>query len=433
MSSQPTFSITPLKPCLPFEASTEVSFMLRVGCPPREFGDGPARPRLNLVLAIDRSGSMGGKPIREAVRCACKVIEALEVGDRISVVAYDNNILTVVAATEVTADRATMLRAVQGIQARGGTNLHAGWLAGAGEAAGGIQPDVITRVLLLSDGQANQGVTDVEEIARQAAALCDAGIATSTIGLGANFNEDMMTALARAGGGQSSYGETVEDLWPSFESELGLLSATAGREVTLTLFSPCGGHVTVEGVRDLGNGKWRLSDLVHGAQTSAIVRVSVSDLPSGQVAILDAGLSWTGMDGTVATIETSLRQNTLPLADFVMAPSDPDVAARVLEVEASALQAQAALAARAHDFATVGGIADKMAAMAPGNAWIGGMASTLKELATNGDSLLISKEAVYASSKLSSTYTSSTTLSGDALPEYLRRRTRQGDSATSTS
>ncbi len=85
------------------------------------------------------------------------------------------------------------------------------------------------RVILLSDGNANEGLTDPGEIASQCEAFAAAGVSTSTYGFGRHFNEELMVAMARAGGGNSYYGDTADDLFEPFDQEFSLLSSLWAR------------------------------------------------------------------------------------------------------------------------------------------------------------------------------------------------------------
>jgi Ca-activated chloride channel family protein len=99
----------------------------------------------------------------------------------------------------------------------GTTALHDGWLKGAELLAPLSNKDQMCRVILLSDGQANEGIVDQDQIAEQVRALANAGVTTTTVGIGVGFNEELMTAIANAGQGNAWYGQRAEDLAESFE------------------------------------------------------------------------------------------------------------------------------------------------------------------------------------------------------------------------
>lgn len=425
--TQPAVVVTPLKPNAPLETATDLHVLLRIVPPAADPATAAKpRPRLNLSLAVDSSSSMRGRPVAEAKECAKRVVRALAEGDRISVTQYDTTVTTVVRSVVVGADRSAILAAIDGIHVRGMTNLHGGWLAAAEQAAVGLAPDVLTRVLLLSDGQANQGVTDPAEIAKQAAALAAKGIATTTIGLGENFNEDLMSALAQSGQGQASYGETADDLWPSFEAEFGLLSATCGKKVRLKL-SSAAGTVTVDNgfLRD-PDGSYILPNLAHGAEISVLAKVAAKGLTGASVSLIEAVLTHDGMDGVAAApLTASATVPLVPFADFVIGAADPVVAEKVKEAEAADIQLRAKNAARVGDRQTVVALSASLADMAGDNALIGGMAARMSELAAQGDMQMFSKEATYASSSLLRSYAPSAD-AGAAAMAFTAKRTRQG-------
>lgn len=423
--SNPNVTLTALKPTAPLATAADLYLVVTVSCPPAAPSTETKRGDLNLSLALDRSGSMRNKPLAEAKACAKYVVEQLTPRDRIAIVAYDHSTNVVVPPTAVI-DKASILRAIDSIEVRGNTDVHRGWIAAAEAAALGLSPERLTRVLVLSDGNSTAGLRDDAAFEAQTAALADRGISTSTIGLGYNFNEDLMTALARAGQGQASYGETAEDLWPSFEAEFGLISATCGKNVRLRLSSPCGGRVMVENdYRKDGSDAWILPNLAHGAEVTALVRVSVQGLQGAEADVLDVSVCWDGTDGVAAApLTASVKMPLVSFADFVIGLPDAKVAERVKESEAAHLQLAAKRAAAHRDFGEVRSIAGKLGAMAGDNAWIAGMAGRMAELAEQGDSVLLSKEATYASRSLRSSYTVT-----EGAPEELsftRKRARQG-------
>lgn len=420
---QPKFTITSLKPSVPENTKTDLYFLLSIQVPSRDSLQQKERSRLNLALAIDRSGSMSGKPLTEAKECAKRIARSLGEGDTFSVVSYDDKVRTVLSATRVT-DINAIIRAIDTIEIGGNTNLHGGWIGAVEQASLNLAPDVISRVMVLSDGNANHGITDIETIKQQAAALAAKGISTSTVGLGRSFNEDLMTALADAGLGQSNYGETSDDLWPNFEAEFGLLSSTAGKNVKLKLTTPA--PFTIEMKTDYqksSSGEWLISNLVYEAEVNALVRVSVEACSGKTATPLQASVVYENTDGTLAAeLKAEIILPVVRFATFTTAPSDPKVLEQIKLVEAAELQKQAKIAARAYDFKRVGELAEQMVNMSDGNQWIMGIAQNMQQLAKNQDAIMISKEATYASSKLTRSYSSTTGNEGS----FFAKRTRQG-------
>jgi Ca-activated chloride channel family protein len=161
-------------------------------------------PALNLALAIEISGSMAGDKIDAARRAALAVVEALTAPDRLSLVAFDNKAELLLDARPMDeAGRAAAASAIRGLIDRGGTNLFDGWLLAAERVATAmaVDPAASHRVLLLSDGHANNGLTDRAEIAGHVGALLERGVLTSALGIGDGYDERLLGAIAEAGGG----------------------------------------------------------------------------------------------------------------------------------------------------------------------------------------------------------------------------------------
>jgi Mg-chelatase subunit ChlD len=159
-------------------------------------------PALNLALAIDISGSMAGDKIDAARRAALAVVEALTARDRLSLVAFDNKAELLLDARPMDeAGRAAAASAIRGLTDRGGTNLFDGWLMAAERVATAmaVDPAASHRVLLLSDGHANDGLTDRGEIAGHVGALLERGVLTSALGIGDGYDEQLLGAIAEAG------------------------------------------------------------------------------------------------------------------------------------------------------------------------------------------------------------------------------------------
>ena len=191
-----------------------------------------SRPSVNLAIVLDRSGSMHGDKIVKAREAACEAIRRLDAKDIVSVVAYDNRSEVIVPAQHVTEKEALIAR-VNAIEPRGSTALFDGVTAGAAELRKFRGRCEISRVLLLSDGQANVGPSSAEELGRCGALLMKEGIAVSTVGLGVDYNEDLMTRLSQKSDGNSYFVEKSDDLPRVFASELGDVLSVAATKVAL--------------------------------------------------------------------------------------------------------------------------------------------------------------------------------------------------------
>lgn len=158
------------------------------------------RRRLNLSLVIDRSGSMAGQPLQYAIKAAQKLVESLTAQDIISIVIYDDQ-ADVILAPRLVTDKADICAKLNQIQAGGCTNLSAGWLLGCEQVKSHLNTEYLNRVLLLTDGEANLGITDPQILTKTAQKQAEQGIITTTLGFGTYFNEDLLIAMADAAGG----------------------------------------------------------------------------------------------------------------------------------------------------------------------------------------------------------------------------------------
>ncbi|WP_198370412.1 vWA domain-containing protein [Roseomonas rosulenta] len=162
-------------------------------------------PALNLALVVDVSGSMAGDKIAAARDTAAAVTQALTARDRLTLVAFDSTAELLLDARPMDeAGRRAALAAIRRLEPRGGTNLWEGWLLGNERVAVAMDadPKASHRVLLLSDGQANEGVTARSELAHHAGELQARGIITSAVGIGDGYDEALLGAMAEAGGGR---------------------------------------------------------------------------------------------------------------------------------------------------------------------------------------------------------------------------------------
>lgn len=186
------------------------------------------RVPLNISLVLDRSGSMQGDKIAFVKKAAQFVIDNLTAEDHLSIVQYDDQI-DVVSPSARVQHKQELRRRVDQIEARNMTNLSGGMLAGYEQVQSTQQPKFVNRVLLLSDGLANQGIVEPEklrEIAQQK--FREQGVALSTFGVGADFNEVLMTNLSEYGGANYYFIESPDKIPSIFAQELqGLLAVVA--------------------------------------------------------------------------------------------------------------------------------------------------------------------------------------------------------------
>ena len=193
-----------------------------------------SRVPLNLSLVLDRSGSMGGQPLRYAIQAAQKLVEYLTPEDFLSVVIYDDQPETIVPSQAVV-DRASIQKQIGRIRAGGLTNLSGGWLMGCNRVVEQQSTQRVNRVLLLTDGQANMGITEPNILIKTAQDWAEKRIVTTTLGFGTSFNEDLLIGMANAAGGNFYYIQTPEEAEDVFAIELESLVSVVAQNLTVTL------------------------------------------------------------------------------------------------------------------------------------------------------------------------------------------------------
>lgn len=219
------------RPVLPVGTSSKVDLLLTFQA---EAPAAASKRSLNLALVIDRSASMAGNPLKHALQASRQLVERMGPQDWLSIVTYDDGVYSVLAPTRVT-DKAAIGRVLSQIRVGGCTNLSGGWLKGVEHVSANKASERINRVLLLTDGQANAGITDVQTLINTAREKATSGAMTTTLGFGSNFNEDLLIGMANAGEGHFYYIQTPEDAEGVFGIEMDGLGTIIAQNLEVTL------------------------------------------------------------------------------------------------------------------------------------------------------------------------------------------------------
>ncbi|MCP4672778.1 MAG: VWA domain-containing protein [Desulfobacula sp.] len=196
-----------------------------------------SRPAVNLSLVLDQSGSMNGTKIQKAKAAAIEALTRLGLQDIFSVVVYDTNVHTIVPAQNAR-NIEYIINTIQQIRAGGSTALFGGVSQGAAETRKNIENDYVHRIVLLSDGNANVGPRMPDDLGRLGAALIKENISVTTIGVGTDYNEDLMAQLAQKSDGNIYFVESGIDLPRIFAAELGDVLNVVAKKVTITITLP---------------------------------------------------------------------------------------------------------------------------------------------------------------------------------------------------
>ena len=324
----PTINLIPLREAVSSDSPTTLDVLVRIIPPEPEIE--LQRPALNIGLVIDRSGSMRGQKMEYARQAACYAIEQLLPTDRVSVTIYDDQVETLIASTPAV-NKANIIHQIKRIHSRRSTALHAGWVQGGIQVSQHLNPEYLNRVILLSDGLANVGETNPDVIASDVHGLAKRGVSTTTMGIGDDYNEDLLEAMARSGDGNYYYIQSPQQLPNIFARELQGLMATIGTTVSLGI-EPQGDITLAEVLNDLDvnvKGRYSLPNLVIGNPIEVVVRLKVPAMAQ-ESGLCYFRLAWNAPEQqTRQKLRVALRLPAVSSAQLREFPFNPEVQQQV--------------------------------------------------------------------------------------------------------
>lgn len=194
------------------------------------------RKPMNIAVVIDRSGSMDDeRKMDYAKKAFRRLIEQLEPRDILSVIVYDDKIDVLRSARRIGNDKQSILRILDEISPRNSTNLGGGLIVGLHQAEKNIRKEFVNRVILLSDGLANIGITDPNLLNSIAKEFRRKGVSISTMGVGLDYNENLMMSLAESGGGNYYFIEQPNMLASIVRKEFESVSAVVAQNAVIQL------------------------------------------------------------------------------------------------------------------------------------------------------------------------------------------------------
>ena len=192
-----------------------------------------SRTPLNVALVIDRSGSMSGDRIVAAREAATVALERLSADDVVSLVSYNHKVDVLHPAARLGASHESLKRAIEKLVPDGTTALYAGVKEGGQQVREFLSDTKVNRVILVSDGLANVGPSTPSEVASLGRELASKGISVTTIGLGLDYNEDLMQRLAAASDGNHAFVESPRQLASIFDKEFGDALSVSARDIII--------------------------------------------------------------------------------------------------------------------------------------------------------------------------------------------------------
>ncbi len=215
------------------------------------------RKPLNMVLVVDRSGSMAADSRMEKVKSGIRLlISKLQPLDRISLVSFDDSARVDVTFVD-SEDRQRLIAAVDRLQPGGSTNIYDGLALGFAQFGNGSFNERQNRVLLLSDGQATAGNTSTPAIIALAESKVSTGIGLSTVGVGNDFDATLMRGLAERGAGTMYFAENAAAVNEIFTQELDYFIEPLALDVKLAVTA----NPNFELGEALGANYWRHDDV----------------------------------------------------------------------------------------------------------------------------------------------------------------------------
>lgn len=277
---------------------------------------------LNLSVVLDRSGSMAGDKLDYVKKAAQFLVKHLGASDHFSLVSYNQDVAVNLTPRPVT-EKDQIGRAIDALKAGGTTNLSGGWLQGCNLVSENMAERQVNRVLLLTDGLANQGITDSSRLATMARQKRDDGITTTTMGVGLDFNEDLLSQMSTQGGGAFYFIDNPDQAPHIFAEELRDLLSVVGQNLVITL-KPS--H-HIQGVNQLNTYpeqrfenriSYRLGDLYNDEVKTLVLQVAIPAVKTlGEVEIAQLHFEYDEITNDVTThqaIDFAVVINVVPNA-----------------------------------------------------------------------------------------------------------------------
>jgi Ca-activated chloride channel family protein len=291
------------------------------------------RKPLDIVLVLDRSGSMGGQPLDSVTKAAAQLLRLVGASDRIGVVAFDDEVDLVLPLGQHNPTSAG--RTVRAITAGGSTNLSGGWLKGLEMLLTDVREDALRRIIVLTDGHANAGITTPDELLALIGGGRARDVSTSCIGFGDGYDERLLAGLADAGRGNDYWCAGPDQAAAVFADEFAGLASVVAQNVSVEI-KPSAAVAVAKvlnefPITDLASGgvQVALGDAYGGETRKVVARFNLRPVAEdGALDVATLTFRWASTVG-----EVSLHTVTVPVQVTVgdEGAQDPDADPRVHE------------------------------------------------------------------------------------------------------
>ncbi len=326
-----------------------VHVMLELAAPPAVAVE---RAPLDVVVVLDRSGSMSGEPLASVTAATAQLLRLAGPDDRLAVVAFDDQVQLVLPLAHHDPDVAS--RAVRSIGAGGSTNLSGGWLKGLELLTTSPRPEALRRIIVLTDGHANAGITGAAELVPLIKGGYRQGVTTSCIGFSDGYDEQLLAALADGGMGNDYWCAGPDQAAQVFADEFGGLASVVAQNVSVEITPSAAVAATAVlnefPITELPNGlQVALGDAYGGERRKLLARFHLRPVASsGPIEVGTLTIRWAAVTGDVAlhTVTVPVMVTAGSGAD---AAADPEVTEEVLLLEVASNRREARNAAERGD------------------------------------------------------------------------------------
>ena len=298
MANDVTLTCRMNKASLPVMNTQQLAYVLIDAVP----GEGMAQVQmpLNLSLVLDKSGSMSGKKIQNLRQAAKLVVDRLGPEDTISIVAFSDR-KYLIAESQQVVDQEDLKKKIDRIRDGGGTAISGGMGQGLAELDKALSPDRVSRMLLLTDGQTFGDEKQCLKLGKKAG---ESGVVVNALGLGDDWNEDLLDEIAEASGGVADFIDSPDSIVSFFEQAVKSMQDTVVQNAQLILRLASGvtprqvwqvlPMISNLGYRPLSDRDVQvtLGELEKGQPRSLLVELLISPRPAGTYRVAQAEISY---------------------------------------------------------------------------------------------------------------------------------------------